>query len=207
MARTRFARMQLLLSGIAMAAALLVTTPGTAQIGSPGYQFLEAVRDRDTNKVNDLLSQSNTLVNTREVSTGQTALLVVVERRDLIWLRFLLQRGAEPNGADRTGLTPLIRAAQLGFADGAELLIRRGARVNEGGSSGETPLHLAVQRRDLAMVRLLIGSGADPEQTDNITGLSARDLAIRDTRAGAILAALDGGPAVAPAAPQVAGPN
>lgn len=185
--------------------AALMAVPGTAQVGSPGYRFLEAVRDREGNAAMELLNQSNTIVNTREITTGQTALLVVVERRDLVWIRFLLQRGADANIADRAGQTPLVRATQLGFVDGAEALIRGGARVNDGGSSGETPLHLAVQRRDTAMVRLLIASGANPDQSDNITGLSPRDLAVRDGRAAAIVALLDARPAATTT--PVAGPN
>lgn len=201
--RNRFFR----LVGVALTLSLAVLAmPGAAQIGSPGYRFLEAVRDRDGDAAMELLNQSNTLINTREVTTGQTALLVVVERRDLVWMRFLLQRGADANIADRNGLTPLIRATQLGLVDGAEVLIRGGARVNDGGTSGETPLHLAVQRRDAAMVRLLIASGANADQTDNITGLSPRDLAVRDGRAAAILALLDARPA-ASTTPPVAGPN
>ena len=187
------------------AAALLLSMPVAAQIGSPGYQFLEAVRDRDTTKVNEFLSESTTLINTREITTGQTALLIVVERRDTVWLRYLLQRGADANIGDRSGVTPLIRATQLSFVEGVDALIRRGARVNDGGNSGETPLHLAVQRRDLAMVRALMAAGANPDISDNITGLTPRDLAIRDTRASAVLAVLSERPPVP--APRASGPN
>lgn len=200
------ARARAIATAMVLAIAVSVmSAPTIAQIGSPGYQFLEAVRERDITKVNDLLTQSNTLINTREITSGQTALLVVVERRDTLWLRYLLQRGADANIADRSGMTPLIRATQLGFVEGAEALIRGGARINEGGNSGETPLHRAVQRRDIAMVRLLISLGANPDLSDNITGMTARDLATRDTRATAILAALDGAPSAD--APQPAGPN
>ena len=44
----------------------------------------------------------------------------------------------------------------------------------------------AVQRRDLALVRALLAAGADPDQTDNVAGMSARDYARVDTRSPAV---------------------
>lgn len=192
---------------LGMAIALISSGPATAQFGSPGYRFLEAVRDRDGTKATELLDQSAIIVNTREGQTGQTALLIVTARRDLVWIRFMLSRGADANVANREGLTPLLQAAQLGFAEGAQTLLAGGARVNASGPSGETPLHIAVQRRDLAMVRLLIAAGADPDLQDNITGQSPRDHARRDTRAAAVLAALDERPVSPGNTPRAAGPN
>ncbi|MCU0728838.1 MAG: ankyrin repeat domain-containing protein [Sphingopyxis sp.] len=189
--------------------ALVAAAPATAQLMSPSFRFLEAVRDRDGQEVQDMLSQNPLLINTRDVSTGKTALMIVVERRDTTWLRFLLQRGADANAADRSGLTPILSAAQGGFVDGIQPLIDRGARINASNASGETPLHFAVQRRDLAMVRVLIAAGADPELTDNVTGRSPRDYARQDSRAGAILEALNAPrPRSAPVTgPVIAGPN
>lgn len=201
-----FARFRTLLVGALLGVAMLGAIPASAQFGSPGYRFLEAVRERDGSKATELLDQSAAIINTREVQTGQTALLICTERRDLVWMRFMLGRGADTNIANREGLTPLMQATQLSFVDGAQLLLARGARVNASGTNGETPLHLAVQRRDLAMVRVLIGAGANPDQQDNITGLSPRDHALRDGRAGAILTALDERPATTNA-PRPAGPN
>ena len=192
---------------LGMAIALISAGPAAAQFGSPGYRFLEAVRDRDGTKATELLDQSAIIINTREGQTGQTALLIVTARRDLVWIRFMLSRGADANAANREGLTPLMQAALLSFAEGAHTLINGGARVNASGANGETPLHIAVQRRDLSMVRLLIAAGADPDLQDNITGQSPRDYAARDTRATAVLAALDERPATLVNTPRAAGPN
>ena len=195
---------------IAMAA-LTVGSTASAQLFSKGYQFLEAVRDRDGNKATELLNENaaGTLVNTRDPRTGQTGLHIAVARRDTAWVNFLTQRGADANLADREGMTPLIIAAQIGFADGVPGLIAAGARINQANSRGETPLHFAVQRRDIAMVRTLIRAGANPDAQDNVAGMSPRDYAGNDPRGAAILAALDERSENAPAAgtPRPAGPN
>lgn len=201
MLRFALALLALPLSAIAVA-------PATAQLFSDSYEFLEAVRERDGAKAMELLNgPSGTIINTRDRSTGETALHIVVARRDMVWINFMLSRGANANLTDRAGLTPLLSAAQIGFVDGAQALIARGAQVNLGNGRGETALHIAVQRRDIAMVRALIAAGADADQQDNIAGKSPRDYATDDARATAVLAALNERPATSAAAPRPAGPN
>ncbi len=200
--------MKALLLALLAALAAVLPAPAAASFGSTGFQFLEAVRERDGTKATQLLTEDvGTLIDTRDQSTRQTALHIVTERRDTTWMRFLLARRADANLADRAGTTPLLIATQIGYLEGARLLVESGARVNQANSRGETALHLAVQRRDLAMVRALIAAGADPERPDNITGQSPRDYASADNRAAAIVAALDARPATDPAQPRVAGPN
>jgi uncharacterized protein len=182
--------------------------PAAAQMFSTSYQFLEAVRERDGNRVSEILNQpGNPIVNTRDVTTGRTALHIVVERRDLAWVNFLLQRGADPRIGDRAGITPLRLAADIGFVDGARALIARGAGVDQTNARGETALHIAVQRRDLPMVRMLIEAGANPDLPDSVAGKSARDYATEDRRGSAILTALTARRTPAPPAPTIAGPN
>ena len=144
---------------------------------SQGYEFLKAVRDRDGTKVTEALSEpGSTIVGSRDITTGETALHIVTQRRDLAWVRFLLQHGANPNADDKKGVTPLMIASNLGFAEGIEALLDAGARVDEPNAAGETPLISAVHRRDAALVRLLLAHGANPDRTDN-SGRSARDYA------------------------------
>jgi ankyrin repeat protein len=170
----------------------LVAVPVTARNFSDSYLFLKGVRERDAAKVQEIASRPNAaLINTRDASSGEGALHILVRGRDLTWLRFLLGRGARPDLAANDGTTPLILAAQLGWIDGAEALIARGANVNLGNRGGETPLIMAVQRGDLAMVRLLLARGANPNQTDNVSGYSAIDYARQDRRTAAILRELE----------------
>lgn len=157
--------------------AAIAAAPAAAQMMSEGYEFLKAVRDRDGTKVTETLSQPGAvIVNARDISTGQTALHIVTERRDAVWIRFLTGKGANPNVRDKAGNTPLSIAVQLGFAEGAKDLIEAGARIDETNATGETPLIIAIHRRDNAMVQLLLEKGANPDRTDN-SGRSARDYA------------------------------
>ncbi|MBL45360.1 MAG: hypothetical protein CMN71_11760 [Sphingomonadaceae bacterium] len=143
-----------------------------------GYKFLEAVKERDGTQVTEFLSEpGSVLVNTRDVVSGETALHIVTQRRDAVWLRFLLAKGANPNIADKNGTTPLQLASQLGFTEGVEVLAEGGADVDVPDSTGETPLIAAVHRRDSGLVRLLIDKGANADRADN-SGRTARDYAM-----------------------------
>ena len=155
----------------------LVSMPIAAQVFSDGYEFLKAVKDRDGDKVTDALNEpGSTIVNTRDITSGETALHIVTQRRDMVWINFLTSRGANPNIRDKRGVAPLQLAVQVGFVEGAEALIKANAEVDVTDSSGETPLIAAVHRRDIALIRLLLANGASPDRSDN-SGRTARDYA------------------------------
>ena len=149
-----------------------------AQTGlqSDGYKFLKAVRDGDGTVVTELVQTpgASTLINTRDVTSGETALHIVAAKQDARWIRFLTQKGANPNIADKEGVTPLMISTRLGHIEGVTALLEAGARVDPITATGETPLIFAVHKRDLPMIRLLLTNGANPDRTDN-SGRSARD--------------------------------
>ena len=152
-----------------------MTAPAHAQLYSEGYEFLKAVDDRDGDVVTEMLNKPGTqVVNTRDITDGDTGLHIVTERRDPTWIRFLLQRSADPNIRNNAGVTPLQLATRLGFVEGVERLIEGGAQVNVSDSQGETPLIAAVHQRNIAIVGLLLAQGANPDRNDN-SGRSARD--------------------------------
>lgn len=176
----------------AAAAALMSPTVATAQRFSDSYTFLKAVKDKDGAKATQMIEEpGTTIIDTRDRATGESALHLVVKRRDSEWLSFLLAKGARPDIKDNDGNTPLMVATLLRFPDGARLLLQRNANVNLPNGSGETPLIQAVQLNDAAMVRVLIAAGADPDQRDLLAGMSARDYATRDQRSAAIVRELD----------------
>ncbi|MEL6237114.1 MAG: ankyrin repeat domain-containing protein [Pseudomonadota bacterium] len=149
----------------------------SAQVYSKGFEFLEAVDERDGDAVTEMLNEPGTqVVNTRDITSGETGLHIVTRRRDVLWVKFLLQRGADPNIANRNGIYPLQIAANLGDIDSLEALIEGGAQVDVADQQGETPLISAVHKRDSDLIARLLKQGADPDRNDN-SGRSARDYA------------------------------
>lgn len=162
------------LSG-AIASAFALGAPAAAQFQSEGYKFLEAVKDRKGTEATDMLNKpGNQLINSRDVSSGDTGLHIVVARGDGLWVRFLLQRGADANIRNKKGATPIQLATALGFTDGVAALIKGGASIDIADQTGETPLITAVHARNAALVRLMLEKGADPDRNDN-SGRSARN--------------------------------
>jgi uncharacterized protein len=179
---------RLLLAALALG---LIAPLANAQF-SDSYNFLKYVKDRKGTEATELIDEPGSIIiNTKDDVTGQTALHIVVERRDEDWLGFLLQKGANPNIADKKGVTPLILATQLNFKEGVEWLLKNKAAVDGVGRVSTTPLIMAVQVRNLDMVRLLLKYGANPDKQETGTGRSARDYAALDGRGNAILDALE----------------
>ncbi|MFZ1741377.1 MAG: ankyrin repeat domain-containing protein [Pontixanthobacter sp.] len=161
-------------------AALLAAAPAAAQFKTDGSKFLAAVRDSEGEDATEALKEAGSVVvNSRDITTGETGLHIAARRRDTLWIRFLIQNGANPNireGKDRKGDTPLQISAMLGPTEAVEALIDAGANVDDPNVAGETPLISAVHRNDIAMVRLLLSKGANLDRKDN-SGRSARDYA------------------------------
>lgn len=194
------------LATLGIAAAALFATPAGAQF-SDSYKFLDAVRKMDGATVTKYVeAPGTTLINTRDRTTGETALLITIGRKDRTWTSYLLSRGARPDIAADDGRFPLMLAVEKRFTEGVELLVAHGADVNQANSGGETALIRAVQMKDLPMVRLLVANGANPDKSDSLAGLSARDYAQRDARGSGILEILDSAKPKAPARP-VQGPS
>ncbi|MFM6933109.1 MAG: ankyrin repeat domain-containing protein [Novosphingobium sp.] len=180
--------------GLALALAAGMMTAGTVQAQvSQGHKFLEAVRKKDLEAAKTMLSSSgakstpgNIIVNARDITTGDSGLHVVIKRRDMGWLRYLLSNQADVNIRNNQGTTPLWLAVNTSFTDGALELIARGAKVNDPGPAGETPLISSVHQKNLELARALIAAGADANKADN-SGRSAVDyvqLSIKGTTLG-----------------------
>jgi uncharacterized protein len=194
--------------GRAAALALALLSPVAAQAQfSDSYNFLKAVKDADGQKVTDLIQKpGSTVINSRDVTSGETALHLVIARRDNTWLSFLLAKGANPNLTDNRGNTPLMNAVQARFEDGVRTLLAGGAQIDKANGSGETPLIRAVQLRDVGLVRLLVAQGANADKRDSIAGMSARDYAERESRTPGLVEAVTAAkPKTAPSGP-VQGP-
>lgn len=188
-----FRRIAFRLASLSLVAAIAASTiaPAVQAQFRGGFAFLKAVEDRDGTKATDALKDDAALINTRHTDSGETALIIVTKRRDSVWVRFMLDKGADPSIGDKQGMTPLMHAALLNFAEAGEELLNKKALVDQTNRRGETALILAVQAKNSAMVRLLVRRGANPDKADHVAGMSARDYARRDDRSGQLLAMLD----------------
>jgi len=172
-----------ILFGLALACA----APAIAQF-SDSYNFLKAVREADGDKAMEYLNKPGApVLNTRDRTTGETALHIAVKQHQDSWVGFLLNKGANPDIRDNDGNTPLHDAALFGDVTAINYLVSMKAKVNQTNNRGETPLVLAVHRRDPLLVRTLMEAGADPKIADSMAGKSALDYAKDDPRGTAIL--------------------
>jgi hypothetical protein len=86
---------------------------------------------------------------------------------DVERLKELLSGGADPNGADPTGETPLHEAAAFGRKEAAAVLLEHGADPNARDSQGDTPLWEAVSFRKPEVAEVLLENGADASVKDD----------------------------------------
>lgn len=191
-----------------LATVLAAAVPAAAigQNQSLGYKFLDAVEKEDANKVIEMVeTPGSTIINTKQVTTGRGALHVLTSHAGSKFFTYLLQHNADPNIRDGKNNTPMVLAATLGREDLVRLLLSFKANPNLANSSGQTPLIIAVNNRDVGTARTLLTGGADPDQTDNLAGMSARDYATKDNRYPALAALFADTPRKAKRA--VAGPR
>ena len=177
------------ITGLAVALALLAAgltaAPAAAQF-SDAYGFLKAVKDKDGAKATEFLDKpGNTIVNSRDGDTGETALHIVTRRGDLTWTGFLAGKDANLNAKDREGNTPLIIATIARWSEGVALFTKLKVDINTQNRLGETALLKAVQGRDSYNAKALLDAGANPDINDS-SGVSARRAASEDPRAASI---------------------
>lgn len=112
--------------------------------------------------------------------TGMTRLmLVILEGRDGLAVKKLLQQGADPNKADHNGITPLALARAIHWGYAEEQLIAHGAKENTfpdpNQMCGDKTLlgyALSYQACHPNYIYGLLDAGADPDMADD-TGKTA----------------------------------
>jgi ankyrin repeat protein len=111
---------------------------------------------------------------------GQPGSATWAPRAQAAIVAYLLRAGADPNAADKSGVTPLHRAVRTRCAAAVRVLLANGADARRKSGSGSTPLHLAVQNtgrggsgtaaaseQQREIIRLLVEQGARPGDTDS----------------------------------------
>ncbi|KAL9026337.1 MAG: hypothetical protein Q9196_004981 [Gyalolechia fulgens] len=93
---------------------------------------------------------------------GQTPLIYAIHQADEAYVKLNIERKANINKACTNGISPLMHAVTLGRDGIVEILLQEGATVDSR-TSCWTPLHKATDAGNLAIMRLLIASGANIE--------------------------------------------
>ena len=169
----------------------IAASPVVAQSKPDSETFLEAIAEQRNNEVVELVAKKGrAIINVRGYS-GATPLTVAMRKRATQYVNYLLQNGADPNLTERNGDSALMIAARLGYIEGVATMLTAKAAVDATNRQGETALIIAVQNRHLQAVKRLLEAGASPTHTDNASGLSARDYAVRDRRSNEMLRLLD----------------
>ncbi|KAL3482059.1 ankyrin repeat-containing domain protein [Aspergillus californicus] len=75
-------------------------------------------------------------------------------------VKFLLEKGAHVDEADKRKNTPLMYACREGHCDTAKFLIDQGADWNLQGADGYSCLHFATEARKINIVEMLVGKQA-----------------------------------------------
>ena len=126
---------------------------------------------------------------------GTTPLHRAVHAGDEREVRKLLQAGAQPDAANRYGMTPLALAAGGGHAAVVKLLIEGGATVRAADAAlrdGQTTLMLAARAGNVEAIEALLAHGADPNAAERRTGTTALMWAALDDRGDAVRALVRG---------------
>jgi ankyrin repeat protein len=94
--------------------------------------------------------------------TGWTTLNLAIASGQGELAQLLLKEGANPDEANKDGVTPLYQAVAAGDVALAAALQAAGANSNQIVANGESLLHLALQKNDPAMVKQLLADKANP---------------------------------------------
>jgi ankyrin repeat protein len=104
-------------------------------------------------------------------------LLRTSAKGDLAAVKKLIADGADANGADGSGRTPLLEAVWAGHLDVVKFLIEKGAQVDLADKAGYTPLMRACEEGHLQVVTYLLGKGASVNSRGKVKGTTALMLA------------------------------
>ena len=90
-------------------------------------------------------------------------LQIAAQHRDTQSIVLLLRYGADANGFDREGITPLFAATRSQCFESAKALIKHGADPNlSAGPDSESPLAMAASNNYLELVQLFLANKGDP---------------------------------------------
>jgi ankyrin repeat protein len=155
-------------------------TPLTAAASNDHAEAIEVLLKngaKPTNAEIDKIMENGDMLLKRAVETGCSHTV-----------KFLLDRGANPNRVDADGETPFMNAASTSNLDTFETLLRSGATPNKevveillqkeanppdlyDPTEYLSPLHMAATKGHIKTIELFLNHGADPNATDHTSTL------------------------------------
>lgn len=173
--------------------------PGTDQERVTYLELMKALLDHGANvnaQVGEKLwFRSFTNDYTWVDPSGATAFWRAAQSSDVPAMRLLVEHGADPKIATKSGDTPLMAAAGIGWAanwsvnaplplvDAVKYCVELGNDVNAADNRGYTALHGAAYLGDKDMINFLVSKGAKVDAKSK-AGDSAADMANGPTRFG-----------------------
>ena len=116
---------------------------------------------------------------------GDTALHYAVDSNLIVWIKFLLENGANLNIKNFNADIPLFNCDFI-QNDTLVTLVQHGANINALNGNGDTWLHDAIEyENDLEFVELLLSLGASP-YTKNIDGFTPIEYALKTNNSKAL---------------------
>lgn len=145
-----------------------------------GYTpFLTAVKYGHGAVVEKLIGRAN-IADTNTI--GESALHIAAEYGYDDVILTLLANGADAHYADKSGATPMFRAAAYGREKALEALLKNNTQhIDKQNNLGDTALHMAVKFARIATVKILIANHANMELL-NSDGETPLHLAIKFNR-------------------------
>lgn len=130
--------------------------------------ILQAARNGDVDTVRAKLEGNGALMWARQPGDGGTLLHVAISRNDIELATLLLEKGANPEVADRAGRKPLaIAASDSSLLTAGKLLVKYGANVNAfDPRTRQSVLHLCAASGSVELAQILLVNGAQVDSLD-----------------------------------------
>jgi len=161
-----------------LAVAKVLISHGADVEGDGSSPLSAAGANGDFVEMAQLLVENGAKINASS-PTGWHPLMTAAGRGNIKVVNYLLAQGANPNAADKNGLTALYSASGSDYgASAAEALLKHGANVDATYLSGLTALHQAASQGAIKVIEVLLAHGAKVDAITN-NGTTPLCLAIR----------------------------